>query len=415
MKIVVFTLGCKVNQYESDGLIYGLKNMGHEVSTNLEFADIYILNSCAVTNEAEKKSRQTLAKFNALNPDAKIIVCGCASQKNSKQFENIKNVTYIKGTSNKLQILDLLNSNGKSIEDLPNTYNEEFITEPSKTRAHIKIQDGCNNFCSYCIIPYLRGRSRSRDVLSIIKEIETLSQTAKEIVITGINISDYRIDNKPALSKLLSYLKNYTKVRFRLGSIEQGILSENFFEDVENVNLCPHFHMSLQSGCDTVLKRMNRKYTTKEFLKTVKNIRKYYKNASITTDVIVGFPQETQKEFKKTCKFIKKVGFFNIHIFPYSIRGGTVAEKMQQVPSDIKKQRVKILTKINEKLNKKFINSQRKNILTLLPEEFDGEYYIGHTENYIKCYVQGECTINEFVNVKIIKQYKDGVIAKVID
>lgn len=414
MKVVVYTLGCKVNQYESDGLIYSLKSLGHEVYSEIVPADIYILNSCAVTNEAEKKSRQTISKFKACNPNAKIYVCGCASQKNSKQFKDIKGVEFVKGTANKLSLIDSFDKNGVELDEIPLTYNENYTSEPTKTRAHIKIQDGCNNYCSYCIIPYLRGRSRSRDLVSIMEEVDSLSKKVKEIVITGIDITDYRIDGKRAFVKLLEQLEPYKNVRFRLGSLEQGLIDEKFLFAMKKANICPHFHLSLQSGSNGVLKRMNRKYTAKQYLKSIKLINKHFKNACITTDIIVGFPQETEKEFKETLKFVKKAGFYNIHIFPYSKRSGTLAEKMPQVDGSIKRQRAKRLAVLNEKLNKRYIKKTKKYPHVVLVEEFDGQYYIGHTENYIKCYIQQECNLNEFVNVKIKKQFKDGAIAQKI-
>lgn len=412
MKIVVYTLGCKVNQYESDGLVHKLQELGYEVATDLEFADLYILNTCAVTNEAEKKSRQTIAKFKALNENAKIIVCGCASQKNAKQFEDIANVTLIKGTAFKSKIIDNIESSGKQIDDLPTEYSDEFVSIPTKTRAYIKIQDGCNNFCSYCIIPYLRGRSRSRKLDDVLLEINRLSKQVKEIVITGIDITDYKIDGKRAITTLIENLSNYQNVRFRLGSLEQGIITQDFVKAVKQANICPHFHLSLQSGCDSTLKRMNRKYTTEQYYKSIEYINNNFENASITTDIIVGFPGETEEEFNKTCEFAKKCGFYNIHIFPYSKRSGTVAEKMPQVDGLIKRERVKTLTKINQQLNKEYIDKCINKDFVVLIEEFDGEYYIGHTENYIKCYIKQQCNINDFVKVKILQQYKDGAIAQ---
>lgn len=415
MKIVVYTLGCKVNQYESDGLIYSLKSLGHDVYSEIVPADIYILNTCAVTNEAEKKSRQTISKFKSSNPNAKIFVCGCASQKNASQFLAIDGVQLVKGTANKFSLIDAFNKSGIELDELPLSYNEEYISKPTKTRAHVKIQDGCNNFCSYCIIPYVRGRSRSRDVLSIIQEVDSLAKQVKEIVITGIDITDYKIDGNRALATLIEKLEPYKNVRFRLGSLEQGLIDESFLIAMKKANICPHFHLSLQSGSNSVLKRMNRKYTTKQFLNSIKLIRKHFKDACITTDVIVGFPQETNREFKQTLRFVKKVGFYNIHIFPYSMRSGTVAERMQQVDGKIKKQRAKKLAKINQKLNKKYIKKTKKYIHKVLVEEFDGQYYIGHTENYIKCYIPATCKLNEFVDIKIKKPFKDGAIAYLIN
>lgn len=412
MKVVVFTLGCKTNQYESDGLILKLIERGYEVSTEIVPADIYILNSCAVTNEAEKKSRQTIAKFKEQNPNAKILVCGCASQKNPNQFKDISGVTFVSGTADKVSIVDSLLSDGIYLSPIPVEYNEKYIVMPTKTRAYIKIQDGCNNFCTYCIIPYLRGRSRSRDLDDIVSEVKTLSKQAKEIVITGINITDYKIEGKPAFDVLLNRLKEFTGIRIRLGSIEKGLIEKDFVKSIIGSNICPHFHMSLQSGCDTVLKRMNRKYTTQLFLNSVELIKSCIPDACITTDVIVGFPGETDEEFRETCEFVKRVGFYNIHIFPYSQRSGTVAEKMQQVNGTVKKERVKILSEINKELNKKYIENCKNKVFTMLTEEQVGEYTVGHTENYLKCYLKGEANSNEFVKVKVLEPFNDGVLVK---
>lgn len=414
MKIVVYTLGCKVNQYESESMMSMLERMGHTVFSHLEVADVYIINTCAVTNEAEKKSRQTIAKCKALNPNARIMICGCASEKNANQFENIDGVTFVKGVANKLEMVNSLNENGVKIDKNPLEYDDTYVAMPTKTRAYIKIQDGCNNFCSYCIIPYLRGRSRSRNIVSILNEVDKLSKQVKEIIITGIDVSDYKIDGEKALPFLLEKLEPYQDIRFRLSSLEQGIADQKLMDACKKINMCPHFHLSLQSGCDTVLKRMNRKYLTKDYLKTVKLIRKNFENPNISTDIIVGFPGETDKEFKKTYNFAKKVKFANIHIFPYSLRSGTVAEKMPQVDGNIKKIRVKKLEKLNEKLNKAYIKKSKKQILTVLVEEKVGDYFVGHTENYIKCYIKDDVKIDSFVEVKIEEPYNDGALAKIV-
>ena len=411
MKIVVYTLGCKVNQYESESLMFVLNQSGHEVFSHLTYADLYIINTCAVTNEAEKKSRQTIAKCKAFNPNAKIIVCGCASEKNAKQFRGIQNVTYITGVANKLDIAFNLNNNTTQIYKHTDEYDENYKSVPTKTRAYVKIQDGCNNFCSYCIIPYLRGRSRSRNIISILNEINQLSKTVKEIVITGIDVSDYKIDNKKSLNVLIEKLKPYKNIRFRLSSLEQGVIDQSLINAFKDVNICPHFHLSLQSGCNSVLKRMNRKYRTNDYLKTVKLLRKNFDNPNISTDIIVGFPEETEEEFKKTYKFAKKVGFANIHIFPYSKRSGTVAERYKQVDGIVKKRRVKKLEKLNKKLNKKYIKKSKHGYHIVLIEENEDGFYIGHSENYIKCYIPEKVEINSFVTVKIEKPYKDGAIA----
>ncbi len=414
MKIAVLTLGCKVNKYESESMILTLKKQGHEVFSHLTFADVYIINTCAVTNEAERKSRQMVSRCLALNKDAKVYICGCASQNNANQFEKLKNVVSVVGNANKPQLVYDLDATGTHIDKLPTVYEDIYHAYPTQVRAYVKIQDGCNNFCSYCIIPYLRGRSRSRNIVSILNEIDELSNQVKEVVLTGIDVSDYKIDGEKALDKLVEKLAPYTlKLRFRLSSLEQGVVDEKLLIALKNSNFCPHFHLSLQSGCDSVLKRMNRKYTTRDYIKTVKLIRKYFSDANISTDIIVGFGGETKKEFKKTLKFAKKIKFANIHIFPYSVREGTVAQKQHynEVDKKTKKAREKILQKLNKKLNKKYINKFKNKILTVLIEEKIDDYYVGYTENYIRCYVK-DAKVNQFVKVKIKGQYNDGAVTE---
>ena len=415
MKVSVFTLGCKVNQYESDSIIKLLQEKGHQVSADLCFADVYIINTCAVTNEAEKKSRQTIAKCRALNPNAKVLVCGCASEKNAKQFEEIENVTYITGVNKKQLLAENLQNNGTNIVPHTLEYDDSYCSIPTKTRAYVKIQDGCNNFCSYCIIPYLRGRSRSRDMSSILQEVEMLSTQTKEIILTGIDVSDYKINNVRSLDILLDNLAPYkNKVRFRLGSLEQGVISDKFIESAKNINICPHFHLSLQSGCDATLKRMNRKYTTADYIQTINTLRQNFDNPSITTDVIVGFPEETEQEFEQTLEFIKQCKFSNIHIFPYSMRSGTVATRYKQVDGTIKKQRVQKLEQVRKQLFEQYLQSNQTKTLVVLVEEKEGEYYVGHSENYIKCYIPANVERNSFVNVVYDKPYKDGIIVKLV-
>lgn len=425
MKIVVYTLGCKVNQYESDALQLALENRGFEVSNKLGKADAFIVNTCAVTNEAERKSRQTISKFQKLNPEAKIFVCGCASQKESNKFKDLKNVRFISGVANKIRIADELEkvfagkldneSSRIDIEEISEEYSDNYLSKPSKTRAFIKIQDGCNNFCSYCIIPYLRGRSRSRNIIDILNEIESFEGNIKEVVLTGIDISDYKIDGQLALGRLLNELGNYN-IRIRLGSLEQGLIIDEFVTDLGGVkNLCPHFHLSLQSGSKNVLKRMNRHYSPSEFLQSIKKLRQIFVNPSVTTDVIVGFPGETEKEFKETCKFVKKARFSALHIFPYSKREGTVAARYKDLDGKIKRERVAILEKLNEKLKNNYIKKSKKTAHSVLIEEKEGEYFVGHSENYIKCYIKDTKLLpNTFVNVKLDKRYFDGVTATII-
>ena len=315
MKVSVLTLGCKVNKYESDVLLKAFKERGYEVSDKLEKADAYIINTCAVTNEAERKSRQMIARCKKFNPEAKIYVCGCASQHNPEQF--LGKSQLVKGVAGKEKLLDL-SCGGMQIDALPESYQSHSYSLQPRLRAYIKVQDGCNNFCSYCIIPYLRGRGRSRQLADILTEVSLLTDDVKEIVLTGINLSDFKIDGENGLLKLLQALDGFGK-RIRLSSMEECIIDESFVKQLSQLkNFCPHFHLSLQSGSDSVLKRMNRHYTTKEFLQTCQLIRKYFPLAGITTDVIVGFPGESEEEFLQTEDFIKQVQFSGLHIFPYS-------------------------------------------------------------------------------------------------
>ncbi len=395
MKVCVLTLGCKVNKYESDSLLNIFKQKGWEVSDILEKADAYVINTCAVTSEAEKKSRQMIARCKKLNPDAKIYICGCAAQNNPSQF--LGKAELIKGVAGKNKIALL--SSGVQIDDVPKQYQQEEFALQSRTRAYIKVQDGCNNFCSYCIIPYLRGRSRSRDLNSILEEVKSLDDSIKEIVLTGINLSDFRIDGKLGLLPLLQELDKFN-LRMRLSSMEEVIADEEFIKGLSKLkNFCPHFHLSLQSGSDSVLKRMNRRYTTCEFEKTCRLISKYFPSASITTDVIVGFPEESEEEFDQTQQFIKKIAFAGLHIFPYSHREGTVASRKKDLDFSVKKMRADKLKKLDEKLRCDFIK-QNKFGRVLIEEVVNGKSY-GFTENYIKCEIDAICNVGDIVDVNI--------------
>ena len=412
MKICVMTLGCKVNKYESDALIYNLRLQGYDATDKLGVSDIYVINTCAVTKEAEKKSRQMIARCRKYNPKAKIFVCGCASQHNKEQFLE-KGVDFVSGVAGKIKIASHLASHSKRIWSLPKDYEDDMIAQPSRMRAYIKIQDGCNNFCSYCIIPYLRGRSRSRAIISILNEVALLPEDIKEIVLTGINVTDYKIDGTPALLTLLEQLDPFGK-RLRLSSMEESLVSEEFVAGVHKLkNFCPHFHLSLQSGSASVLKRMNRKYTPEEFFASVERIRKYFPLAGITTDVIVGFPGETDEEFEETVKFIKKVKFSSLHIFQYSERSGTVASKtMKDLPANIKQKRFERLEEVKKELQLEFFKKVKN--AHVLVEEKEGDYFVGYSENYIKCYISSkEDLISKILPVKIGKPYGEGVYAKI--
>lgn len=412
MKIAVVTLGCKVNKYESDALVFELKKRGYETTDKLEFADAYVVNSCAVTNEAEKKSRQMLERVRKLNPNAKIYVMGCASQNNPEKFVE-KGAQFVVGTANKQKILDDLENIGTHIYDFPKQYEEDLFSAQSLSRAYIKIQDGCNNFCTYCLIPYLRGRSRSRSLESIVDEVSKLPENVKEVVLVGIDVSDFQIDGKKALGTLLKSLDGFGK-RLRLSSMEDNLISDEFLKILASLkNFCPHFHLSLQSGCDNVLKKMNRKYTTAQFEESVNKIRKYFPNAGITTDIIVGFPTETDEDFETTMKFVEKIKFSQLHIFPYSKRNGTAASKLyKDLSGNIKTQRLKRLEELGKKLGLDFINQNKTG--KVLIEEFADGYFEGYTENYIKCFLQGDFEVGDIVDVKIIKPFKNGALCEKI-
>lgn len=427
MKICVMTLGCKVNKYESDALIYNLKLKGYQATDKFESADVYVINTCAVTAEAERKSRQMIARCKKYNENAKFFICGCASQKNSGQFLE-KDATFVSGVAGKKKISEYIDKLAKHdrrllkkrdrTEKLPKDYEDDLFAEQSRTRAYIKIQDGCDNFCSYCIIPYLRGRSRSRAIFSIINEVSNLSKDIKEVVLTGINVTDYKIDGKPSLLSLLTELDTFG-LRLRLSSMEDSLISEEFVEGLSRLdNFCQHFHLSLQSGSDSVLKRMNRHYTTKMFKQSVDLIRKYFPLAGITTDIIVGFPNESDEEFRQTYEFTKEVGFSQLHIFPYSNREGTVASKLyRDLPKSIKQKRFEELDKLNSQLKLDFIKKNKTGSV-LIEEQIDG-YYVGYTKNYIRCYIPAndkkasDGIIDGIVEVKIKEPFRDGALAKI--
>ncbi len=420
MKIAVMTLGCKVNKYESDSLVNKLNSLGFITTDKFEPADVYVINTCAVTKEAEKKSRQMIARCKKYNPVAKFFVCGCASQHNANQFLD-RDVEVVIGTSGKLKIIEYIEElskneqkylkNSENIEELPLIYQDDMIAMQSRTRAYIKIQDGCNNFCSYCIIPYLRGRSRSRELKSILEEANNLGDDIKEIVLTGINVTDYQINGERGLLKLLQELDKLGK-RIRLSSLEDTLVGEEFVKGLSKLkNFCPHFHLSLQSGCDSVLKRMNRHYTAKQFKNSVELLRRYFPNAGITTDVIVGFCDETDEEFETTYKFIEEVAFSELHIFKYSPREGTASYKLyKDLPFEVKQKRSEKLERLNKILKEKFLKTCKTG--EVLIEEKEDDFFVGYTKNYIRCYLKSELDLtNKVVEVELKETFKDGVRA----
>ncbi len=410
MNFSIITLGCKVNEYESQSMIAQLEKAGYQVSEGIEPADYYIINTCAVTNMAERKSRQVIAKIKKVNPDAKILVCGCASQNNLQQFTKFSEVVAIIGTQGKHNIVEYLSQIG--LVDIPTTYTNSMYAKSTLTRQYIKVQDGCNNFCTYCIIPYTRGRSRSRELQDVISEIT--SSPAQEIVITGIDVSDYQINGERALITLLEEVNKLGK-RFRISSIECNILTSEFLARLSKCdNFCPFFHISMQSACNETLKRMNRKYTIEHYIDVCNNVKQFFPNACISTDVIVGFKGETDKEFEATYHNISQIPFSFLHIFPYSERQGTAATKLDgEVQPCIKKLRENKLQQLNEQFYTKFLKDNINKTHKILVEEVKDGYSVGYTENYVYTYINQELS-NGIYEVKLTDVFKDGCIGELL-
>ncbi|MBR0189809.1 MAG: tRNA (N(6)-L-threonylcarbamoyladenosine(37)-C(2))-methylthiotransferase MtaB [Clostridia bacterium] len=412
MKAVVFTLGCKVNECESESLVSGLKARGYKVFDKLVKADLYIVNTCAVTAEAEKKSRQTASRIKRLNPHAKIIFTGCAAEKNYKAFADKSAAYLVTGVFNKNAILDALDKSGVMIAEKSEKYEELPAPTSLRTRAFIKVQDGCDSFCTYCIIPHLRGRSRSRSPQSVVNEITALNPA--EAIVTGINLSDYRYGDID-LTGLIERL-NAVNSRIRLGSLEVRVIDDGFLTALKNLkDFAPHFHLSLQSGSDAVLKKMNRKYTRGEFIEKVGLIRRYFPLAGITTDIIAGFPTETEEDFNETLSLIDTVKFSDIHPFIFSPRSGTPAYRMPDLPFEVKKSRLDRLLEIKRRLKAEFAAAMLGKTAEFLPEEFKDGFTEGYSENYLRLYVKGEIPIGKILKVKIGEPFRDGAKAEIIN
>lgn len=398
MKACILTLGCKVNEAESDSLLAGLEARGWETSCVPCAADLYIINTCAVTAEAEKKSRQAVARLKKFNPSAPILVCGCASQRDPEAFSARDGVTVVTGTMRKDRILELIGEHGVFLET-ERAFCELPAPKRTHTRQNIRIQDGCDRFCSYCIIPYLRGRSRSRNMESVLAEARTC--TAREIVLTGIDITSYR-DGEHDLGDLLLALKDIP-ARIRLGSLEEGVVTREFLEKMKAAgNVCEHFHLSLQSGSDSVLRTMNRRYTRRQYLDACALIYEFFPDAAITTDIIVGFPTETEGDFKESLSIVEEAGFARVHAFPYSSRPGTVAAKKKQLPAEVKRERMTRMLACAQRAEERYLARFAGRTLTALFEE-DG----GYTANYIRVYADG-AREGGMYEVALDRREKDG-------
>lgn len=423
MKTVAFyTLGCKVNQYESEAMAELFEKDGYKVKDFEEICDVYVINTCTVTSMSDRKSRKIIRQANKKNPDAIVAVTGCYAQTAPDEVKKIEGVNLIVGTNNRAKIVNLVNSISaggfsECVHDImtDKTFEHLYVTGyTNRTRAYIKIQEGCNQFCSYCIIPYARGPVRSRGRQDILDEITLLAQNGfQEIILTGIHIASYFDGNGYTLAELICDINKIDGIRrIRLGSLEPMTLNDKFIAKIKDCHkLCRHFHLALQSGCDETLKRMNRKYTTKGYKGIVDAIRKHFDDAAITTDIMVGFPEETDSEFEETAKFVEDISFSEAHIFEYSIRKGTPAADMIQVSPDTKHIRSKRIEEITKKSQAEFLEKQLGKTTDILIERCIGKNtYEGKTDNYITVYVKSDKDITDkFVTVKL-ESIKNNII-----
>ena len=429
-KAALHNLGCKVNAYETEAMQHLLEEAGYEIVPFTQKADVYVINTCSVTNMADRKSRQMLHKAKKNNPDSIVVAAGCYVQTSEKEVLNDLSVDIIIGNDRKHDLvrlleeysLDSVNDTVYDINDGRHDFEELFIDQTKEhTRAFIKVQDGCNQFCSYCIIPYARGRVRSRRFENVIAEVERLAANGfKEVVLTGIHLSSYGVDFEEATG-LLELIQAVNAVkgieRIRLGSLEPKIVTEHFASELSKLDkICPHFHLSLQSGCDATLKRMNRKYTTKEYERGCELLRKYFVHPAITTDVIVGFPGETEEEFEQTKAYLEHIHFYEMHIFKYSKRKGTRAAVMpDQIDEQIKAARSEKLIALGHDMSKEFRKFYiGKNEEALFEEKAvigDKEYFVGYTKEYVKVAKKTDENLeNQIVSGRISGMLTDEIL-----
>lgn len=429
-KAALHNLGCKVNAYETEAMQHLLEEAGYEIVPFTQKADVYVINTCSVTNMADRKSRQMLHKAKKNNPDSIVVATGCYVQTSEKEVLNDLSVDIVIGNDRKHDLvrlleeysLDSVNDTVDDINDGKHDFEELFIDQTKEhTRAFIKVQDGCNQFCSYCIIPYARGRVRSRRFENVIAEVERLVANGfKEVVLTGIHLSSYGVDFEEATG-LLELIQAVNAVkgieRIRLGSLEPKIVTEHFASELSKLDkICPHFHLSLQSGCDATLKRMNRKYTTKEYERGCELLRKYFVHPAITTDVIVGFPGETEEEFEQTKAYLEHIHFYEMHIFKYSKRKGTRAAVMpDQIDEQIKAARSEKLIALGHDMSKEFRKFYiGKNEEVLFEEKAvigDKEYFVGYTKEYVKVAKETDENLeNQIVSGRISGMLTDEIL-----
>lgn len=428
MKAALHNLGCKVNAYETEAMQQILEEAGYEIVPFSEYADVYVINTCSVTNMADRKSRQMLHRAKKQNPDAIVVGAGCYVQTKEAQALVDESIDIVIGNNKKHELVPLLREYEAShrkmacvadINHEKQAYEELSLSRTAEhTRAFIKVQDGCNQFCTYCIIPFARGRVRSRELPDVLQEIRTLAKSGyREVVLTGIHLSSYGVDNGESLLHLIEAVHELEGIeRIRLGSLEPRIVTDAFAKRLSELpKICPHFHLSLQSGCDTVLSRMNRRYDTAEYEVGCALLRRYFEHPAITTDVIVGFPGETDEEFETTERYLERIHFYEMHIFQYSRREGTKAAAMpDQVPEAVKKERSEKLLALGHRMSGEFRRYYLgRQVTALLEEEFlyDGKrYYTGYTKEYVKVAVETEKDLsNTFVTGTLKTQLTEDV------
>ena len=432
-KVALHNLGCKVNAYEVEAMQQLLENAGYETVPFEEGADVYVINTCTVTNIADRKSRQMLHKAKKMNPDAIVVATGCYAQADTEKLKEDTAVDLILGNNQKTQIVEALEEyekeHAKQVQVIEINHTKEYeelsiSSTAEHVRAYIKVQDGCNQFCTYCIIPFARGRVRSRKIEEVLSEVETLAAKGyKEVVLTGIHLSSYGVDfPKEERESLLSLIQAVSRVegisRIRLGSLEPRIITEEFLEGiVKTGKVCPHFHLSLQSGCNKTLKNMNRRYSAQEYAEKCELIRKFYPAPALTTDVIVGFPQETEEDFEESYEFVKKIHFYETHIFKYSRRHGTKAASMDgQLTEAAKVQRSDRMLELHEIRAREYEEAMIGKKMELLLEEeieIDGRpWYVGHSREYVRAVISKTDAhrVNDLVTVKAVAFVRDHIL-----
>ena len=432
-KVALHNLGCKVNAYEVEAMQQLLENAGYETVPFEEGADVYVINTCTVTNIADRKSRQMLHKAKKMNPDAIVVATGCYAQADTEKLKEDTAVDLILGNNQKTQIVEALEDyekeHAKQVQVIEINHTKEYeelsiSSTAEHVRAYIKVQDGCNQFCTYCIIPFARGRVRSRKIEEVLSEVETLAAKGyKEVVLTGIHLSSYGVDfPKEERESLLSLIQAVSRVegisRIRLGSLEPRIITEEFLEGiVKTGKVCPHFHLSLQSGCNKTLKNMNRRYSAQEYAEKCELIRKFYPAPALTTDVIVGFPQETEEDFEESYEFVKKIHFYETHIFKYSRRHGTKAASMDgQLTEAAKAQRSDRMLELHEIRAREYEEAMIGKKMELLLEEeieIDGRpWYVGHSREYVRAVISKTDAhrVNDLVTVKAVAFVRDHIL-----